>query len=136
MSFYADSEKDLGVHVYCDFEHCEIILNKANQKYGMIKRNFHFVVDVKRRRVLYLSLVRIQFQHCSQVWRPNCKTMLEKFENFQKKCLKWILREEELSYTDEIYVRKCKQTDIYHLSIHSFYMIWYFSTIFCVAVFL
>ena len=84
---YADSEKDLGVHVNCDFdfkEHCEIILNKANQKYGMIKRNFHFVVDVKRRRVLYLSLVRSQFQHCSQVWRPNCKTMLEKFENFQK----------------------------------------------------
>ena len=84
---YADSEKDLGVHVNCDFdfkEHCEIILNKANQKYGMIKRNFHFVVDEKRRRVLYLSLVRSQFQHCSQVWRPNCKTMLEKFENFQK----------------------------------------------------
>ena len=84
---YADSEKDLGVQINCNFdfkEHCEIILNKANQKYGMVKRNFHFVTDIKRRRVLYLSLVRSQFQHCPQVWRPNCKTMFEKFENFQK----------------------------------------------------
>ena len=98
----------------------------------MIKRNFHFVVDVKRRRVLYLSLVRSQFQHCSQVWRPNCKTMLEKFENFQKKCLKWILREEELSYTDEIYVRKCKQTDILPLKYTLFlYDMVFFHDILC-----
>ena len=112
---YADSERDLGVHVNSNFdfkEHSEIILTKANQKYGMLKRNFHFVQDMKRRRVLYLSLVRSQFEHCSQVWRPNCKSMIEKFENFQKKCLKWILREEELSYAGEIYIQKCKQADI------------------------
>ena len=93
---YADSERDLGVNVNSNFDfndHCEIILTKANQKYGMLKRNFHFVQDMKRRRVLYLSLVRSQFEHCSQVWRPNCKTMFEKFEKFQAKCLKWILRE-------------------------------------------
>ena len=73
---YADSEKDLGVHVNTSFDfkdHCEIILSKANQKYGMLKRNFYFVNSMKRRRVLYLSLVRSQFEHCSQIWRPNCK---------------------------------------------------------------
>ena len=82
-----------------------IILTKANQKYGMLKRNFHFVRGMKRRRVLYISLVRSQFEHCSQVWRSNCKTMFEKFEKFQAKCLKWILHEEELSYSDAIYVK-------------------------------
>ena len=50
---YADSERDLGVHVTSNFDfkdHCELILTKANQKYGMLKRNFHFVRDMKRRR--------------------------------------------------------------------------------------
>ena len=60
---YADSEKDLGVHVNsnCDFnDHCEII-NKATQKFDMLKHNFHFIRDMKRQRVLYLSIVRSQF---------------------------------------------------------------------------
>ena len=112
---YADSEKDLGVHVNTNFdfkEHCELILTKANQKFGMLKRNFHFVRDAKRRRVLYLSIVRSQFEHCSQVWRPNCETMIEKFENFQKRCLKWILNEKEISYPFVIYICKCKEVNI------------------------
>ena len=61
---------------------------------------------------MYLSLVRSQFEHCSQVWKPNCKSMFEKFENFQKKCLKCILHEEELSYSNQMYIRKCREVDI------------------------
>ena len=43
---YADSEKDLGVHVNKSFnfsEQCEILLTKANQKFGILKRICHFV---------------------------------------------------------------------------------------------
>ena len=90
MLNYADSEKDLGVCINncLNFsEHCDIILAKANQKYGLLKRTCHFVSDTRRRRVLYFTLVRSQFNHCSTAWRPTeitNKTLVEKFEKFQK----------------------------------------------------
>ena len=97
---YADSEKDLGVHVNKSFnfnEHRENMLTKANQKFGVLKRTCHFVTHSNSRRVLYLALVRSQFEHCSPVWKPCSSTLMNKFEVFQKKCLKWILSEQELS---------------------------------------
>ena len=42
--------------------------------------------------------------------------MINKFESFQKKCIKWILSEEEKSYSHEVYVSKCKQVNIPPLS--------------------
>ena len=116
---YADSEKDLGVLVNKSFyfnEQCKILLTKANQKFGILKRTCHFVTCKNRRRVLYLALVRSQFEHCSPVWRPGSITMMNKFESFQKKCLKWILSEEEKSYSHEVYISKCKQVNIPPLS--------------------
>ena len=116
---YADSEKVLGVHINKSFtfnEQCEILLTKANQKFGILKRTCHFVTCKNRRRVLYLALVRSQFEHCSPVWRPRSITMINKFESFQKKCIKWILSEEEKSYSYEVYVSKCKQFNIPPLS--------------------
>ena len=38
--------------------------------------------------------------------------MINKFEKFQKKCIKWILSEQELSYSNEVYLRKFKQVNI------------------------
>ena len=39
--------------------------------------------------------------------------MVNKFENIQKKCIKWILNEEAFSYqTIEIYNSKCKQVNL------------------------
>ena len=76
---YADSERDLGVHVNKSFnfnEHCEKLLINANQHFGILKRTCHFV--------LYLALVRSQFEHCSPIWRPCGNTMIKKFENFHK----------------------------------------------------
>ena len=112
---YADSERDLGVHVNKSFnfnEHCEKLLIKANQQFGILKRTCHFVTNKNRRRVLYLALVRSQFEHCSPLWRPCGNTMINKFENFQKKCIKWILSELELFYSNEVYLRKCMQVNI------------------------
>ena len=103
---YVDYEKDLGVHVYPNFnfnEHCEHLISKASQQLGLVRRTCHFVKDVRRRRVLYLTLIRSQFEHCSPVWRPNGKSMIERFEKFQKKCIKWILSEEEFSFVLILY---------------------------------
>ncbi len=117
---YAENERDLGVDINSklDFNiQCERVLNKARQKLGMIRRTCHFVNVTKRRRVLYLSLIRSVFEHCSQIWRPNGKVMLQKFESFQKNCLKWILSEEFLRYgTHNNYVLKCRQVNILPLA--------------------
>ena len=83
---------------------CGILLTKANQKFGILKRTFPFFTCNNRRRVLYLAPVRSQFEHCSPVWRPGSITMINKFESFQKKCLKWILSEEEKYYSHEVYI--------------------------------
>ena len=89
----------------CDREQ-RVVLDGAKSP---AKLTCHFVTHSNRQRVLYLALVRSQFEHCSPVWRPCSSTLMNKFEVFQKKCLKWILSEQELSYSNEVYVRKCKQ---------------------------
>ena len=109
---YSESEKDLGVDINSNLnfsEQCDRLLSKANQQFGLTKRTCHFVNDTKRKRALFLSLVRSQFEHCSPIWRPLNNTMAEKFECFQKKCIKWILSEEYVHYSHEIYIHKCRQ---------------------------
>ena len=96
----------------------QTLLSKASQQFGLLKRTWHFVWYVRRRRVFCLSLVRSLFEHCSQIWRPNNDTMMNKFESFEKNWIKWILSEEELSYgCNETYIRKCRQTDILPLAL-------------------
>ena len=85
---YADNERDLGVHVNKSFhfnEHCEKLLTKANQQLGILKRTCHLVTNKNMRRVLYLTLVRSQFEHCSPIWRPCGNTMMNKFEKLLEK---------------------------------------------------
>ena len=80
---------------------------------SLTKRTCSFVNDVRRKRALYLALVRSQFEHCSPIWRPTCKNNAQKFESFQKMCIKWILSEEHLSYHSyEKYIEKCRQVNI------------------------
>ncbi len=44
--------------------------------------------------------------------------MISRFENFQKRCIKWILSEQELSYSShDVYVRKCHQVNILPLTL-------------------
>ena len=55
----------------------------------------------------------IKFKHKRQLFKNICnRKMRDKFEVFQKKCLEWILSEQELSYSNEVYLRKCKQVNI------------------------
>ena len=117
---YTSTETDLGVVINQGFrfeEHITKILSKANQQFGLLKRTCSFVHDVRRRRNLYLALVRSQFEHCSQIWRPFNKTQLDKMDAFQKRCIKWIFDEEFTSYQSfENYTYKCHQLKILPLS--------------------
>ena len=113
---YVERERDLGVDINSKLnfnDHCERILSKAKQQLGMVRRTCYFVNDIKRRRALYLSLVRSQFEHCTPIWRPTGKTMLQKFESLQKYCIKWILSEEYIRYNLNItYIQKCRQVNL------------------------
>ena len=79
----------------------------------MIKRcTCSFVKNTSQRRCLYLSMIRSQFEHCSSVWAACSQTMFETMESIQKRCIKWILREESESYTPDMYLIKCRQLKI------------------------
>ena len=113
---YVDSEKDLGVDINptlnFGLQHDRLIA-KANQQFGLTKRTCFFVNDFRRKRTLYLSLIRSQFEHCSPIWRPTNQTMISKFEAFQKKCIKWILSEEPVHYhSHETYLIKCREARV------------------------
>ena len=117
---YTDSERDLGLDINPKLNfnvHCNRIISKANQMLGLTKRTCYFVNDSNRRRALYLALVRSQFEHCSVIWRPNGKTLLQSFENIQKRAIKWILFEENIRYnTLATYIQKCRQVDLLPIS--------------------
>lgn len=116
MLEYVSSEKDLGIFINPTLnftEQAEALYSKANQKFGMLKRTCHFVNDPRKRRALYLTLVRSLFEHCPTVWRPSSNTMVEKLESLQKRAIKWIRGDTGVSYSfDSLYYIHCKQLNI------------------------
>ena len=78
----------------------------------MTKRTCHFVFDRGKKRMLYLTLVRSNFEHCSTIWRPVNIVDLRKFEALQKRAIKWINSEEAYRYPDEIYAIRCREANI------------------------
>ena len=88
---YEESEKVLGVIVNSKFswiEHQSLIISKASQMLELTKQTCHFLMNSTRKRTLYMSLVRSQFEHCSVIWRPENITQLQKFETIQKNTIK------------------------------------------------
>ena len=111
---YCTSEKDLGININSKLnwnDHCTYLVSKANQKFGLLRRTCHFVKNTRRKRALYLVLIRSIFEHCPVVWRPNSKLAIDKLENVQKRAIKWILNDYS-SYTYDMYLLKCKSLDI------------------------
>ena len=110
-----ENERDLGVILNSNYkwdDHHESILKKAHQMLGFTKRTCQFIIDSRKRRSLNLSLVRSYFEHGSIIWRPLNKTEISDFEKLQKKALKWILKEENIHYDDETYIKKCCQSNL------------------------
>ena len=113
---YVESETDLGVAVTTNLDwsdQCLKVYSRASQKLGLTRRTCHFVTNQQHRRVLYLALVRSQFEHCSIIWRPQSETKMSKLEALQKRALKWIFSEEHISYSSHTtYIQKCRQANI------------------------
>ena len=73
---YEKCEKDLRIIVNSKFswvDHQSLIISKASQMLGLTKQTCHFPMNGTRKRTLYVSLVRSQFEHCSAIWRPDKK---------------------------------------------------------------
>ena len=117
---YTPCEKDLGIKIVPKLswdEHVNFLHSKANQKLGMLKRNCNFVSNMRKRRTLYLSQVRSQFEHCPIIWRPSSKASVEKLESVQKRGFKWILKIYTGFSSKIFYFHTCKQLDILPISI-------------------
>ena len=117
---FCENERDLGVIVSSNFkwdEQHDKILKKTHQMLGFTKRTCHFIKDTRKRRSIYLSLVRSNFEHGSIIWRPITETEISDFEKLQKKALKWILKEENMHYDDETYLKKCYQANLTQMKI-------------------
>ena len=115
---YCTSEKDLGININSKLnwnEHTNFLVAKANQKFGLLRRTCYFVKNVRRRRALYLVLIRSIFEHCPIVWRPGSTVAVDKLENVQKRAMKWVLNDYS-SWSPEMYLIKCKSLDILPIS--------------------
>ena len=84
------------------------ILPKKFKNY-ITKRTCHYIIEPRKRRSLYLSLVRSQFEHCSSIWRPITETEVFNFEKLQKKAIKWIFSEQNRHYETDVYLNRCSQ---------------------------
>jgi ribonuclease P/MRP protein subunit RPP40 len=113
-------EKDLGVDITpkLNWEHqITRLCNKAAQKLGLLRRSCYFINDNRRARCLYITLVWSLFESCSVVWRPTCNKLISKLESIQKRGIKWILNEENCSYSSsDVYYKKCKEVNILPMS--------------------
>ena len=119
---YVDEQKDLGVLLTKRMNwtsHCDKLYSKACQILGLTRRTCYFVNDEKRKRSLYLALVRSQFEHCSLIWQPSSKTHQSKLESVQKRGIKWILSEENQRY-HSYYIYSVSYT---HLTLPTIYSV-------------
>ena len=109
------NEKDLGVIVHPKLlynKHHHAVVAKSSQKLGLLKRNCSFTRCRQSRKVLYLSLVRSLYEHCSPVWRPMNETQVAKFDTIQKRAIKWIYNECFARYTAREYFNRLKSLHI------------------------
>ena len=112
---FVKEEKDLGVIVTSKLsweEQVEALLSKASSRLGLLKRTMHFLKCQKQRRAFYLAIVRSQFEHCVQVWRPSSDSVNQKIERIQRRAVKWILSEQDHSYNDLEYLMRLRDLDL------------------------
>ena len=112
---YVQNEKDLGVlfdNKLSWSNHCELVVQKSTKQFNLLRRTCYFMHDSKQKRALYLTLVRIMFEHCCQIWSPQNFTSMIMFDKLQKRAVKWILNEQHESYSDLIFLEKQKELDI------------------------
>ena len=96
-----ETHRDLGVVISsnCSWEpHHDHIIARAYRTLGLLRRIFHHVNSVQRKKQLYISLVQSQFLYCSPIWRPCLIKDIVKLERVQRKATKFILSNYSLDY--------------------------------------
>ena len=95
-------------------EHSNSLYNRANQRFGLLKRTCHFVDSAAKRRILYLTMIRSIFEHCPVVWRPSSDSSINRLESIQKRSIKWINKDLSSSYSSNklLYFTHCRQLNI------------------------
>ena len=94
------SEKDLGItfdRTLHFTEHIEKCSSKANQRIGLIRRNFKYM-DEKLFIVLYKALVRPLLEYGNVVWKPYFKKDSELLERVQRRATKIVKSVRNESY--------------------------------------
>ena len=98
-----DSTKDLGIIITQNLtweSQYKLISGKTYKILGLICRSFSGNGPVETRKKLYISLVRSQILHCSQVWRPYLIRNI--IERIQRRATKWILNDYQSSYRSRL----------------------------------
>ena len=119
---YTHEEKDLGILTtskFCFKAHQNYILSKAITQFNLLRRTCHYVNNTKKRRTLYITLIRSLFNHCSHIWKPVGSAVVP-FESLQKRCIKWINREGFKLYDNKEYFLKLNDLKI--LTIDHFFL--------------
>ena len=100
------TQKDLGILVSESLKwssHINNLISKANKMLGFVRRNCFYLANVNCRRRLYLTLVRSQFSHSSEVWAPQGPSSdLLRLESVHRRATKVILQDYESSYSDRL----------------------------------
>ncbi|MCP4458353.1 MAG: reverse transcriptase family protein, partial [Cytophagales bacterium] len=112
---FSEIEKDLGIHVHESLHwnlQTSSLIAKATQRFNLLRRTYHFVKNQKKKRALYLTMVRSIFQHGSVLWSPSAVSTIDQFEAIQKRAVKWILNEQSYSYSNDYYTQKLIDLDI------------------------
>ena len=114
---YTETEKDLGILINRTLNFTDLsnfLYGRANQRFGLLKRTCHFHQSIEKRRVLYLTMVRSLFEHCSIIWRPSSDTAVNRLESLQMRAIKWILKDFSVSYSSNklLYFAHFKQLNI------------------------
>ena len=100
------TQKDLGILVSESLKwssHINNLISKANKMLGFVRRICFYLANVNCRRLLYLTLVRSQFSHGSEVWAPQGPSSdLLRLESVQRRATKVILQDYKSSYSDRL----------------------------------
>ena len=72
---------------------------------GFLRRHSLKFFDMQTRRLLYLSFVRVQVGHASEVWSPQAINDIIKVESLQRSATKFILHvnwDDDIPYHDPL----------------------------------
>ena len=86
-------------------------VSKANQKLGMIKRNFATMTP-KMFIVLYPMLVRPHLEYAVQIWSPYQQGLQNKLEAVQRRATKLVKGMKNLSYSDRLQSLNLMSTEV------------------------